>query len=213
MVKESKGNAMIRGIAPTMPEQQTFEIYMPKKMIDDYKKNYLNKVITEIERARSSIMTNYNELQKTLGNFPAIPYNLDLRSLEKTNEVTNKIIKKYIEQVKSEPNFYIRERSLVERLFGLFPKDKRIPLMFHDHFLPSFYKTLLCGLDFDFMILEVLVIACMDRSAYLENKIESGLVFGVLIAYIVDYLLIWLKRWRSRKNIAMHTLCDEMFLF
>jgi hypothetical protein len=42
---EAKGNAMIRGIAPTLPESQTFEIYMPKKMIDDYRRNYLNRVV------------------------------------------------------------------------------------------------------------------------------------------------------------------------
>lgn len=37
---ECQGNATIRGITASMPDKQTFEIFLPKKMIDDYKKNF-----------------------------------------------------------------------------------------------------------------------------------------------------------------------------
>ena len=43
--------------------------------------------------------------------------------------------------------------------------------MFEDSFFPSFSNIFLYGLDFDFMMLEVLVISCMDRTNYLDNKI------------------------------------------
>ena len=38
---EANGNSTIRGISPSLPDQQTFRLMMPKKMIDDYKKNYM----------------------------------------------------------------------------------------------------------------------------------------------------------------------------
>ena len=46
---ESEGNATIRGITTSMPEAQTFEIFLPNKMIDDYKKNFLVPVVRAIE--------------------------------------------------------------------------------------------------------------------------------------------------------------------
>lgn len=84
--------------------------------------------------------------------------------------------------------------------------------MFEDSFFPSFSNIFLYGLDFDFMMLEVLVISCMDVTNYLDNKIQSGLAFGVLIAYMIDYILIHLRIYKGRKNLALHTLSDERFL-
>lgn len=46
---EKQGNATIRGIHSSLPDGQTFEIFLPNKMIDDYKKNFLIPVRTEIE--------------------------------------------------------------------------------------------------------------------------------------------------------------------
>jgi hypothetical protein len=63
-------------------------------------------------------------------------------------------------------------------------------------------------------MLEVLVIACMDRTDYLNtpNSIVSGLALGVLIAYLIDYMLIYLRVYKGRRNLATHTLSDERFL-
>ena len=84
--------------------------------------------------------------------------------------------------------------------------------MFRDKMQPSYSQSLLQGLEFDFVMFECLVIACMDRAKYLPNNIKSGLALGVLIAYIMDYALIWLRSYRGRKNLAMHTLSDERFM-
>lgn len=124
----------------------------------------------------------------------------------------NKIMKKYIEQVRAEPKMYIKQKGPLDRLFGLHPIEKRFPVMFADKGLPSFAKVFLYGLDFDFLIMEVLILACMDRANYLPNDIKSGLAFGVLISYLVDYCLIHLRSYKGRKNLAMHTLSDEKFL-
>merc|ERR1740117_540394 len=84
--------------------------------------------------------------------------------------------------------------------------------MIPDPGLPSYAKSLLFGLDFDFMILECLFIACMDRCNYLPNGIQSGMAFGVLMAYFFDSALIWLRVYVGRRNLARHTLSDERFM-
>ena len=77
--------------------------------------------------------------------------------------------------------------------------------MYPDKFVPTYQKTFLFGLDFDFMIYECLVIACMDRCNYLPNGIQSGLAFGVLMAFIFDYMLINLRIYTTEEEISLCT--------
>ena len=120
----------------------------------------------------------------------------------------NKIMKKYIDQVRAEPKQFIKERSSLDKLLGRHPQPtksqkggKSFPVMYPDKFVPTYQKTFLFGLDFDFMIYECLVIACMDRCNYLPNGIQSGLAFGVLMAFIFDYMLINLRVYYGRRNL------------
>ncbi|MEY4334709.1 MAG: hypothetical protein RLZZ196_3459 [Bacteroidota bacterium] len=76
--------------------------------------------------------------------------------------------------------------------------------------MPTFSKTFLFGVEFDFLILECLVIACMDRASFVPgNGIQSGFVLGVLIAYIIDYMFIYMRSYKGNRNIALHTLIDD----
>ena len=59
---EAIGNANIRGIHSQYPDDQTFELFMPNNMIDDYKKNFLNEVMNELERAKNNNMRNFTEV-------------------------------------------------------------------------------------------------------------------------------------------------------
>ena len=102
------------------------------------------------------------------------------------------------------------------------PIEKRFPIMYKDAWLPTFSKSFLYGLDFDFMMLEVIVICCMDLAHIAIPNLEAGpnsvskpingMAFGVLIAYLFDYVLISIRLYKGRKNLATHTLSDERFL-
>jgi hypothetical protein len=119
---------------------------------------------------------------------------MDMSPLEKKQKLMNKIMKKYIEKVSSDPAAWVRDakdRPAAEKLLGLHPDSggfssflscggaqaddiviaNEFPVMYPDPGLPSYAKVLLYGLDFDFLILECLVIACMDRCNYLPNGI------------------------------------------
>jgi len=153
---------------------------------------------------------------------PALPNGLAMSELDQTKELMNKIMKKYIEQVRAEPTRYIREKGAVERLLNLAPVENRFPIMYADTWMPSFAQSFLFGMDFDFMMLEVLVIACLDMSLVAMEVPEAGpnavakpvngLVVGVLVSYLVDTMLIKVREYKGRKNLATHTLTDERFL-
>jgi hypothetical protein len=119
--------------------------------------------------------------------------------------------------VRAEPRQFLKERSPIDKLLGRHPTSpgnevRRFPVMYPDKYVPTYQKTFLFGLDFDFMILECLVIASMDRCNYLPNGIQSGLAFGVLMAFIFDYMLIGLRVNIGKRNLALHTLSDERFM-
>jgi hypothetical protein len=50
----------------------------------------------------------------------------------------------------------------------------------------------------------------MDRASFVPgNGIRSGFVLGVLIAYIIDYMFVYMRSYKGNRNIALHTLIDD----
>lgn len=70
---EAQGNSTIRGIHPSFPDAQTFEISMPHTIIENYRKNFMTPVTTEIDKAIRQKEIAYNAVQKAISNDPAIP--------------------------------------------------------------------------------------------------------------------------------------------
>jgi len=56
------------------------------------------------------------------------------------------------------------------------------------------------------------VITLIDCSAKYNLTLESKLVLGVLIAYLVDTFLLWMREYYGKRNVAQNTLTDERFL-
>ena len=118
----------------------------------------------------------------------------------------------YIEKVRMEPRNYIREKSAIARWVGYTNvKNIDIPVLFKDHY-SSFTNYMLSGLDWDFLTLQVLIVTFIDLVASSDSTLRSRLMLGVLIAYIVDTLLVSMRSYFGKRNLARHTLADERFL-
>ena len=118
----------------------------------------------------------------------------------------------YIEKVRMEPRNYIREKSAIARWVGYTNvKNIDIPVLFKDHY-SSFTNYMLSGLDWDFLTLQVLIVTFIDLVASSDSTLRSRLMMGVLIAYIVDTLLVSMRSYFGKRNLARHTLADERFL-
>ena len=76
----------------------------------------------------------------------------------------------------------------------------------------NYSNFLLCGLDFEFLMLDVLVVTFIDLVAGNDASLRSRLMLGILIAYLLDSFLIFLRGYSGRRNLAKHTLADERFL-
>ncbi len=117
----------------------------------------------------------------------------------------------FIEQVRIEPQKFIRNNTWWERLVSWPVKVKTVPILCRDKYM-SFTKLMLQGLDFDFIMLDVLTITFMDVVGRNDTNLGSPAILGLLVAYILDHSLIWLREYFGRRNIAKSTLTDERFL-
>jgi hypothetical protein len=57
--------------------------------------------------------------------------------------------------------------------------------MFKDAWM-NFSSYLLSGLDFDFLMLDCLIVSFIDIAANHDAKLQARLMLGILIAYMVD---------------------------
>ena len=91
-------------------------------------------------------------------------------------------------------------------------RNPNYPQMYKDGFFPTYAINFLYGLEWDFMKMEVLIIASMDLISTYDKNITSGLALGVLIAYLMDCFMIKWRGFYGRKNLSVQTVTDEKFL-
>ncbi len=120
-----------------------------------------------------------------------------------------------IEQVRAEPKKYIKERSFIDRLFNRPPIDdlqKQRPVLFKDKWY-SFSNFFMMGMDWDFVMLESCILSFVIQVSLYDTELDIKCLLGLLVAYITDQGLFFIRSWRGRRNLARHTLVDDKFLF
>ena len=140
----------------------------------------------------------------------AVPRNIEIDKLDTERKIMNKLMMQYVENVRLEPRKYIKVRSNWDRFFNLAPNEleKNQPIMFKDPNC-SYGKFFLMGMDFDFLMLEVFVISLVHTAFRHRTGMDVRLLLGILIAYLIDSALTWLRKYRGRRNFAGKTLIDE----
>lgn len=90
---------------------------------------------------------------------------MDVEGLDTARKVMNKIMINYVEQVRAEPNRYVKDRNACDRLVEKSPfapgDSLSHPLMFRDKWY-SFTNTFLSGMDFDFLMLYSCILSGLE---------------------------------------------------
>jgi hypothetical protein len=140
---------------------------MPQKMLGYYKDLYFREINQEISNALNAKTNRFNSVQQVLTRERAVPTGFRIDRLEDPGRFMNRTFQTYIERVRLEPRQYVRERGSLSRFLGFTPgaQNSEIPIMFKDkHF--SFQNFFLCGLDFDFLMLDACMITLIDLIAW-----------------------------------------------
>jgi len=161
---EASGKAHIRGIHDKYPEMQTFEIFLSNDLMKSYRRDYMQNVNSAIKTQEEKNAMMGNEITRFFSMTPQIPDNMNLELVDAPRANMNRLMMKYIEKVRMNPDQSIRDRSSCDRLLNLSPSmpANQGLIMFKDSW-GSFIKYFLTGMDFDFLMLNVLVITFMER--------------------------------------------------
>ena len=128
----------------------------------------------------------------------------------------NDMMISYIDKVRKEPEHFIKERSCMERVFNLSPAEQingiSTIMYINQSFYPSFGNTLLMGLEFEFLMIDTLIITFCQRTTMEGSNIVSPSILGVLCAYMFNQILYLMKETYGRRNVASHCMADERFL-
>ena len=76
--------------------------------------------------------------------------------------------------------------------------------MFKDKWF-NFQKMLAYGLDWDFVIFDVIVLSSVDMWFH-------STMIAAVVAYVLDHMLLYGRGYFGKRNIAQSTLTDEKFL-
>ena len=192
------------------PELQTFEIFIPPDLTRRYKTQLQSKQVQEIEAQKSRNQTLTVNVSKTFSVNAAVPRNIEIEKLDTERKIMNKLMMQYVEKVRLEPRKYIKERSNWDRFFNFAPNEleKNQPIMFKDPNC-SYGKFFLMGMDFDFLMLEVFVISLVHLAFRGSAGMDVALLVGILVAYLIDTALTWIRKTFGRRNFAKNTLIDE----
>ena len=145
----------------------------------------------------------------------AIPKGLNIDKTEVTRKIMNKLFMRCIEQVRSEPKKYIKQRNVIDNLINRPPIDdlnNQKPVLFKDKWY-SFSNFFLMGMDWDFVMLDSCVTSFVIQVSVYDQQLYVRLLLGVLVCYLLDNLFFFVRSYRSRRNLSRHTLVDDKFLF
>jgi len=212
--QEKSGKGQIRGLSPDDPDLQTYKIYIPMNLFEKYRRNYVQELNTAVTEATQKGQALNSAAQTFFSRDNAIPRGLDIDRTETTRKIMNKLFMRCIEQVRNEPKKYIKDRPLIDRLFNRPPVDdlrKQRPVLFKDPWY-SYSSFFMQGLDWDFVMLDSCIVSfCIQVSLY-DASLDIKLLLGVLVAYICDESLYFIRNYRGRRHLSTHTLVDDKFL-
>lgn len=120
---EGTGESKIRGLLSDNPNLQTFEIFMPVTIRQQFEMIYNQHQKNFLSNARSTqTATQTGARQKRLvSSLKAIPPGIDIATLITQKDEITEYFVSYIQQVKNYPQKYVRNRSCLQRLTGMPP--------------------------------------------------------------------------------------------
>ncbi|KAI9100497.1 Meckelin [Phlyctochytrium arcticum] len=186
-----------RGLQDT--DQQCFEVFAQKDMRSAFNKVY-NIVIAEQEDPGRDVAT---RLQRMSADKRSRPFFGAEESRVRAYETVNHFVRNFFDKNMKDFNYFIRERTGLERFLGVTPNVSTSTVMFHT---PSSYgRLLLYGIEHHLLILYVVIFSLADYG--LDSTGAAA-----VITYAVDVILRIARRHFGGNNLARKTMLDKKFL-
>lgn len=207
---EGQGEAKIRGLLSEKPRLQTFEIFIPLKVRQQYELIYNQKAKNFLSNARSTqtAVQEGAKRKRLIDSLKAIPSGIDISTLiQQKDELTEYFIS-YIQQVKNYPQKYVQNRTAIQRLTGMPPANVNkldSPLFLKDpgqNWVSIFFGKL----DFDWIWIVAGAMTAFD--IWDLHPAECALACYTYYKVIYE----WPRKFLGTRNLAQKTLVENRFL-
>jgi len=128
--------------------------------------------------------------------------------LLRANAVLNNFVCNFIDKHLNSYTYEMSENSFWRKLLKLpvfLPDPMPNTIFFDDNREKDFRSTLLCGIEVDLILLMIFL---FEMCVYIWKNV----LVAVLVCYIVDRIIVALRKYYGEINIARKTLIDERFL-
>ena len=206
-LKEEEGSVSSRGLVSQssrkdVNENQSFEIFIPKKIRNTYDQKLLRKLqaaaLEQRDQARMGV----------LGSFASRP----IAQTEKTVKAQNDLAREFtkmIADVESNVSKQVREQITMQKLMGIAPDidivtQESKAMLFHD-FSNTFGRLTFYKQEYLLLIWNLLVFASIDAS--LKNT-----AFSAALCWLLHMFLVYWRKSNGSNNISQKSLIDSRFL-
>ncbi|QDZ19522.1 meckelin [Chloropicon primus] len=206
-LKEEEGSVSSRGLVSQssrkdVNENQSFEIFIPKKMRNTYDQKLLRKLQAAALEQRE--MTRMG----VLGNLSSRPIGQTEKTVKAQKDLATEFTK-MIADVESNISKQVREQITMQKLMGIAPDidvvtQESKAMLFHD-FSNTFGRLTFYKQEYLLIIWNLLVFASIDAS------VKNTAVSAALSWILYGVLMFWRKSYGSN-NISQKSLIDSRFL-
>jgi len=109
---EASGKAHCRGIHEKLPDLQTFEIFLSKTIVQNYKNHFMLQVVNQLQSEAQKQTVQQSAVAQAFSFDAVIPPGCNLENLNGIRQNMNKLMMKYVEKVKASHTESIMERSM-----------------------------------------------------------------------------------------------------
>ncbi|KAK9819713.1 hypothetical protein WJX72_001576 [[Myrmecia] bisecta] len=200
LLKEEEGLVANRGLVSSerhdIRENQTFKVYITKKLRDKYESTMLRQIqqLMDNTRARKGYVS-------TLLNGPG-------RAGEKMVHVRDELntdFKTIVAQVENNAATQVLEPLLLQRIMQMPPEIANTKPAFVHDFHNSFDAVLFYGCEAELLLFDILLFAVIDMSS-------QNTTLAASLTYLVWVVVKWIREKVGQNNISRKTMVDSHFL-
>ena len=183
---------------PRMPENQEFEIFVPR----DLRKSYDTKLLDQIEDKARADANRSSGI--TLGGAFVAP-TLPEEKLLKAQADISTVFKEFLHKVETDHENHVKEKQSILSMFSSdVGVDGNTAIFYHD-FIRLWSSSIFFGCELRLALFEMMVFATV-------HAVSGQAAAAAVTTILIDYVLCWLRKELGTNNISRKSLVDSRFL-
>ncbi|KAF4527344.1 hypothetical protein B566_EDAN001121, partial [Ephemera danica] len=185
-----------RGLIPGS-EQQTFEMALPPKM-----RVFCRRITAPLISAANQPS---NRRLISSGNKPGIMWQGNKELIAQAYNSMNHFLAAFFQHAIRDLDYEVKEKAFLEKLLDIELSDITEKAVLFTDDGHSFVRVLFHGQEFTLFTFDLLLFCCIEM-------LSGNFLLAIIITALVSKLMVMIRQYGGRRNVARKTLVDARFL-